>query len=48
MKRYNNLKEKILDMNNVFWAEKRARKNKTKTYGVKRFDRRDDLTLENI
>lgn len=45
MKRYGNLKEKILDDNNLELAEKRARKGKTNTYGVKRYDNRPDLSL---
>lgn len=47
-KRYNNLKDKILSLQNFIEAEYNARKGKNHTYGVQRFDRRDDLTLENI
>lgn len=47
-KRYNNLKEKILSEENFIKAEQNARKGKTKTYGVKRFDKRDDLSLDKI
>lgn len=35
-------------MNNIISAEKRARKNKSNMYGVKRYDKRQDLTLELI
>lgn len=48
MKRYNNLKESILNIENIIQSEKRARKNKNSTFGVKRFDKREDLTLESI
>lgn len=48
MKRYGNLKEKALTDWNIQNAEQTARKGKTNTYGVKRFDRRDDLTLDYI
>lgn len=48
MNRYGNLKEKILSDENLILAEQNARKGKGNTYGIKRFDRRDDLTLDKI
>ena len=48
MRRYGNLKDKILSQQNIIDAEHNARKCKSNTYGVKRFDRRDDLTLDAI
>lgn len=39
MKRYNNLKEKTLSFDNLIESEDRARKNKLKSYGVRRFDK---------
>lgn len=48
MKRYGNLKEKILSDENLQLAEKKARKGKGNTYGVKRYDRRPELSLELI
>ena len=35
-------------MDNIKQSELRARKGKSKTYGVKRFDKREELTLEKI
>lgn len=48
MKRYGGLKDKILSDQNIILAEKNARRGKKNTYGVKRFDRRQDLTLDAI
>lgn len=48
MKRYGNLKKQILSETNLIQSEHNARKGKNKTYGVKRFDKRDELTLEKI
>ena len=48
MRRYGKLKDKILSKQNIIDAEHNARKCKNNTYGVKRFDRRDDLTLDAI
>lgn len=48
MRRYGKLKDKILSQQNIIDAEHNARKCKNNTYGVKRFDRRDDLTLDAI
>lgn len=48
LKRYGNLKDKILSDENIIKAEKRARKGKGGTYGVRRFDKRKDLTLDAI
>lgn len=39
MKRYDNLYERICSIENLRLAEKRARKGKEGTYGVKVFDR---------
>lgn len=38
MKRINNLFDKITDINNIILADKKARKGKTQTYGVKKHD----------
>ena len=48
MKRYGNLKEKILSDQNIQEAESNARKGKSSTYGVKRFDKKEDLSLDRI
>ena len=48
VKRYGNLKYVILSDDNIIEAEHNARKGKAKTYGVKRFDNREDLSLEKI
>ena len=48
MRKYKHLKDDILKMSNIIQAEYNARKGKKNTYGVKRFDRRDDLSLEKI
>lgn len=48
VKRYGNLKYAILNDDNIIEAEHNARKGKAKTYGVKRFDSREDLSLEKI
>ena len=48
MKRYGNLKEKILSDQNILEAEHNARRGKTSTYGVRRFDKRSDLSLDKI
>lgn len=42
MKRYNNLFEKIITKENIELADKKARKNKLRTYGVKAHDRDKD------
>jgi hypothetical protein len=48
MKRYGCLKEAILSERNIISAEHNARKGKSNTYGVRRFDRRPELTLNEI
>ena len=39
MRRYNNLKEKVLSFDNFIKSEDRARKGKLRSYGVRRFDK---------
>lgn len=39
MRRIKDIFNKIIDFNNLVLAEKKARKGKTKTYGVRRFDK---------
>ena len=46
MKRYGNLYDKIISMDNLVLAEKHARKGKTRSHGVKLFDRDPKGKLE--
>lgn len=38
MKRYNNLFDKIISLENLYLADEKARKGKLNTYGVKAHD----------
>lgn len=46
MKRYGNLFGKLVSMDNLVLAERKARKGKEKTYGVVQFDKNADRNLE--
>ncbi len=48
MKRENNLYAKIIDMNNLRLAQKKARKGKGYQYGVRLFDRNPEKNLQQI
>lgn len=48
MKRYNNLFDKICSLDNLRLAEKKARKGKTNTYGVKLFNRDPEGNLQRL
>lgn len=48
MKRFNNLFEKIIDVDNFILADKHARKGKRNTYGVKLFDRNREVNLSRL
>lgn len=45
MKRYNNLFEKIVSIDNLYLADKKARKNKSNRNDIKEFDKYKDSLL---
>ena len=45
MKRYNNLFEKIVSIDNLYLADKKARKNKSNRNDIKEFDKYKDNLL---
>jgi retron-type reverse transcriptase len=45
MKRYNNLFEKIISIDNLYIADKKARKNKSNRSDIKEFDKHKDNLL---
>lgn len=45
MKRHGNLYEKIISLENLYLADEKARKNKEKSYGVRKHDERRDQNL---
>lgn len=48
MRRFNNLFEKIIDIDNIILADKKARINKTNSYGVRIFDKNRESNLLDI
>lgn len=46
MKRYNNLFDKIVSLDNLYLADKKARRNKSSRKDIKEFDQnKEDITL---
>jgi len=48
MKRISNIFHKIIDYNNIILADENARRNKSKTYGVKIHDRNKEANLKKL
>nr|DAR21071.1 MAG TPA: hypothetical protein [Caudoviricetes sp.] len=48
MKRYNNLFDKIVNLNNLYLADKKARRNKTSRKDIREFDRNKEELLKKL
>lgn len=48
MKRYNNLFDKIVSLDNLYLADKKARKHKTHRKDIQEFDKNKDQLLYNL
>lgn len=48
MKRISNLFDKLTDIENIYLADKRARRHKLRSYGVRRHDRNREENLKNL
>lgn len=48
MKRHNNLYEKVISIENLYEAERKARKGKAKQYGVRKFDLNKEGNLQDL
>lgn len=48
MKRYNNLFDKIVNINNLYLADKKARKNKSNRNDIKQFDQNKEELLKKL
>ena len=48
MKRYNNLFDKIVNIDNLYLADKKARKNKSNRKDIKQFDQNKEELLKKL
>lgn len=48
MKRYNNLFDKIVSLDNLYLADKKARRNKSNRKDIKEFDQNKEESLKKL